>query len=134
MTEIIDKTTETKKEKTPFVRPYTLRPLKDDDVWPILDIVGKVLPEDMQEMLANALLQKKSVEEMGALFIVRFGCAIIKDIHKVHDEVYALMECLSGIPADEIQQMGLGTLPLMVKDTLGMVKNAPFFEELLKSS
>ena len=34
-------------------RPYTLRRLKDKDLWPVLDIISKVFPDDLGAVFAQ---------------------------------------------------------------------------------
>ena len=120
--------------KTEVKKPYTLRPLKDKDLWPVLDILGKVFPDDLSKVFAKVAMGEKNVEEIGADVIVKLVMAVLKNIGKVHDEVYALLSDLSGIPAGEIEEMEFGTTPSMIWDIVGDAKNLSFFKAVAKLS
>lgn len=120
--------------KTEVKKPYTLRPLKDKDMWPVLDILGKVFPDDLSKVFAKVAMGEKNVEEIGADVIMKLVMAVLKNIGKVHDEVYALLSDLSGIPAEEIEEMEFGTTPSMIWDIVGDAKNLSFFKAVAKLS
>lgn len=110
-------------------RPYTLRKLDDSDLWPILDIIGKVLPEDLAPIFAQVMNGTKKLEEVGYAVATRLVMAVLRNIKLVHDEVYTFLSSVSGIPADEIPKMGFGTTPMMIWDIINAEKNAGFFGE-----
>lgn len=115
-------------------RTYTLRRLKDCDLFPILDILGKVLPDDLAAVLMKVVSKEKNVKEIGAVVIVRLVKAIFKNIGLVKDELYALLADVSGIPVDELAEMPFGTTPMMVWDIIDNEKNVGFFKVLSKLS
>lgn len=115
-------------------RNYTLRRLKDCDLFPILDILGNVLPEDLAAILMKVAAKEKSLNEVGAIVVVRLAKAIFKNVGKVKSELYALLSDVSGIPADELAEMPFGTTPMMVWDIINNEKNASFFKVLSKLS
>ena len=41
-------------------KPYTLRKLTGEDLWPVLDIVGKVLPDDLAPLFLDIATGNKS--------------------------------------------------------------------------
>lgn len=128
--------------KTETTKAYTLRPLKDKDLWPVLDILSKVFPEDLSKILAKVAMDQKSMEkgveqivkEIGADIVMKLVLAVLKNINTVHDEVYTLLSDLSGIPAEEIEEMEFGTTPSMIWDIVRDVKNLSFFAAVAKLS
>ena len=113
-------------------RPYTLRKLKDGDLWTVLNIITTIFPDDLASICAKALTKEKKLEEIGGIAIVRIVVAILKNIDKVHDELYAFLEDVSGIPAKDIENMEFGTTPMMIWDIVGDTKNAGFFKVVSK--
>lgn len=108
-------------------RPYTLRRLRDKDLWPVLDIIGKVFPDELSTVFAQLVSKEKTVEEVGVTVVMRLVVAVIKNINKVHDEVYAFLSDVSGIHAAEIEEMEFGTTPMMIWDIVRNEKNNDFF-------
>lgn len=117
-----------KKEKA-----YTLRPLKDRDLWPVLDIIGKVIPEDVEKTFAAVAVGDRKLEEVGAAVCMKLVSAVLKNIKQVEADVYGLLADLSCIPENEIREMPFGTTPSMIWDIVSDVKNAPFFRVLAES-
>ena len=113
-------------------RKYELRRLKDKDLYPVIDIVSKVLPEDLISVIASASKRGKKFEEIGMAVATKVIVAICKNISKVHDDLYALLSDVSGIPAEEIEEMEFGTTPMMIWDIVKNEKNAGFFTVLSK--
>lgn len=115
-------------------KPYTLRPLKDKDLWPVLDIVGKVFPDDLSSVFLGLASRAKTVEDVGYAVLAKLGTAVIRNMNTVHDEMYAFLSDVSGIPAEEIEEMEFGTTPSMIRDIVKNAKNSSFFGELSKLS
>ena len=120
-------------EKEVNAKPYTLRELKDRDLFPILDIVATVLPDDLADVFVQIVTKEKSVNEVGGMVVYKIVIAVLKNIGKVKDDLYALLSDMSGIPADEIPDMEFGTTPSMIWDIVNDAKNASFFKALSKS-
>lgn len=114
-------------------RPYTLRRLKDKDLWPILNIIGQVFPGDLSSVFAQIMTGSKDIEQVGAEVVTKLGMSVIRNMGIVHDDVYALLADVSGIAAEEIQEMEFGTTPMMIWDIIRNEKNASFFEVVSKS-
>lgn len=137
-------------------KPFTLRPLCDEDLYTILDIIAKVCPEeirpifmkvvekfsgmenlpDVSDELApeevNAAREKLMVDlaaDIGVDIVMDLGLIIIRNLKMVKDDVYALLSDLSGIPADQIRKMPFGTTPKMIMAVVRDVKNLDFFGE-----
>jgi hypothetical protein len=113
-------------------KPYELRSLKDRDLFLILDIITAVLPDDLSDVFVQLVTGEKSVNEIGGMAVYKIVIAVLKNISKLHDEIYSLLSDLSGIPADEIPEMEFGTTPSMIWDVVNDAKNASFFRELSK--
>lgn len=131
-------------------KPYTLRPLCDEDLYPILDIIAKVCPEQMQPIFMKIVSKFESMEKLiskdteedekqkiisdiavdiGVDVVMDMGLTVIRNLKTVKDEVYSLLSDLSGIPADQIRKMPFGTTPKMIMDVVKDVRNLDFFGE-----
>lgn len=130
MTETVNETV----AETVMERPYTLRRLKDCDLWPVLDIIAKVFPDDLASSFAEFASGQKDFGEIGVGLFTRLLKAVIKNLPVVKDEVYAFLSDVSGIPAAEIAEMEFGTTPLMIWDIVTNEKNAGFFTVVSKLS
>lgn len=114
-------------------RAYTLRKLKDRDFYPVMTILGKVLPEDLVPIIQDVVDGEKDIKDIGAVVLFRLVKAILCNVNAVHEELYGLLADLSGIPAEEIEEMEFGTTPMMLWDIVGDVKNASFFKVVSRS-
>lgn len=115
-------------------RPYTLRRLKDGDMWAVLEIIGKVFPDDLAQVFAKLITGEKSIKDIGAIAVVQMVVAVLKNMNRVHDEVYDFLSSVSGIPAKEIEEMEIGTTPMMIWDIVRNEKNAGFFAAVSRLS
>ena len=115
-------------------KPYTLRRLVDRDLFPILNIVSEVFPDDLAKVFVQLSTKEKTVQEVGAMAILKLVVAVLKNMDKVKDDVYALLSDVSGIPAADIQEMEFGTTPNMIWDIVNNEKNCGFFKVLSKLS
>lgn len=115
-------------------KPYTLRRLDGDDLWPVLDIMGKVLPEDLAPVFTEIATGEKSAAEVGGVVVFRLVSAIVKDIKKVKPEVYDFLTSVSGLTKDEINALGLMAVPKMIWEIYNAEKNVDFFGDASKSS
>lgn len=114
-------------------RNYTLRRLKDKDLWPVLDIIGQVFPGDLSTVFAQIMTGDRNIEQVGAEVVMKLVVAVIRNMNKVQDDVYALLSDVSGLTPEEIQDMEFGTTPLMIWDIVKNEKNASFFGVVSKS-
>ena len=128
-TEILNKTAEEVVE-----RPYTLRDLCDEDIYPVIDIIATVFPEDLTPIVMKVASGEMKLAEIGAVAVVQIVRAILKNIGSVKADLYAFLSDVSGIPADDIKKMPFGTTPMMIWDIANDVKNAGFFKVVSKSS
>lgn len=115
-------------------RPYTLRPLKDKDLYTVLAIIDKIFPGDkLKEAFETIATEGKATEEVGIQIASNLGLALIRNIVTAHDEIYALLADVSGIPADRIDEMGFGTGPMMIWDIVMAARNSDFFKAVFRS-
>jgi hypothetical protein len=130
-------------EKT-VEKPYTLRPLYDEELYTILDIIEKLCPEDIRPIFIKAMekftkkeaeagddkdMLEKLANDFGMDVVMELGLVIIRNMKNVKDDVYALLSDLSGIPADQIRKMPFGTTPKMIMDVVKDERNRDFFGE-----
>lgn len=116
-----------KTEQEPKSKPYTLRKLGGDDLWPLLEIVGKVLPDDLAPVFTELALGEKTIDEVGGVVAVRMVKAIIQNLGTVKEEVYAFLSGASGLSREEIVALGLLAVPRMIWDIFNAEKD--FFEQ-----
>lgn len=128
-TEILNKTAGEAVE-----RPYTLRDLCDEDIYPVIDIIATVFPEDLTPIIMKVASGEMKLEELGAVAVIQIVRAILKNIGSIKADLYAFLSDVSGIPADEIKKMPFGTTPMMIWDIANDVKNAGFFKVVSKLS
>lgn len=113
-------------------RPYTLRKLKDGDLYPLLQLIRKCGLKDFKEVFVQ-VANGHGIEEIGAMVLFDMADKIIENIcGSVGDEIYEFYSNLSGLSVDEIKEMEFGTLPLMIYDSFAEVKNTGFFKVLSK--
>ena len=125
---------EIREQEEVMEKPYTLRRLVDRDLFPVLHIIGEVFPDDLAKVFMQVTTKEKSVQEVGAMAIMKMVLAVLKNMDKVQEEVYALLSDVSGIPAAEISEMEFGTTPNMIWDIVNNEKNNSFFKVLSKLS
>ena len=125
---------EIREQEEVIERPYTLRRLKDRDLYPILNIISEVFPDDLAKDFVKLSTKEKSVKEVGAAAILKMVVAVLKNMDKVQEDVYNLLSDVSGIPAADIAEMEFGTTPMMIWDIVGNEKNCGFFKVLSKLS
>lgn len=113
-------------------RPYTLRKLKDGDLFPLLQLIRKCGLKDFKDALVQ-VANGKSINEVGAMVVFDMADKIIENIGgSAGNDIYEFYSGLSGISVDEIKDMEFGTLPLMIYDSFSEVKNTGFFKVLSK--
>lgn len=123
-------------------RPYSLRKLKDGDLFPLLKILRKIGLKEFREVFnkSASLMSKTDEGESRDEFLKKVGIdvflnmadTLISNLCKVEEDVYTLWADIAGVTVAELQDMEFGTLPLMIYDTFGEVKNTSFFKVLAK--
>jgi CRISPR/Cas system-associated endonuclease Cas3-HD len=125
---------EIREQEEVMEKPYTLRRLRDKDLFPILNIISEVFPDELSTVFVQLSTKEKTVQEVGAMAILKLVIAVLKNMDKVQDDVYALLSDVSGIPAAELAEMEFGTTPMMIWDIVANEKNCGFFKVLSKLS
>ncbi|GFI18889.1 hypothetical protein IMSAGC009_04068 [Lachnospiraceae bacterium] len=129
--EILEVIPDSEAARDPVIeRPYTLRRLKDGDLFPLLKILKKIGIRDCKEAFIQVASGEKSVKEIGVMASFDITDILIGNLAKAEDEIYELWSDLSGIPAGEMKDMEFGTLPLMIMDTFSEARNTVFFRVL----
>ncbi len=129
--EILEVIPDSEAAREPVIeRPYTLRRLKDGDLFPLLKILKKIGIRDCKEAFIQVASGEKSVKEIGVMASFDIADILIGNLAKAEDEIYELWSDLSGIPAGEMKDMEFGTLPLMIMDTFSEARNTGFFRAL----
>lgn len=129
---------------------YTLRPLCDEDLYSLLDIIAKLCPQDLKPILLKLESRSEEVEQLmngdadadekqrllsnmvndiGVDIVMDLALTVIRNLKTVKDDVYALLSDLSGMPADKIRKMGFGTTPRMIWNVVKDIRNQGFFVE-----
>lgn len=123
---------------------YTFRELCDEDIFPLTEILGKVLPDEATKTIVNLFVGKEgnedkdvdveeNVEVKGGIIAINIGKLIMRNIKTVKDDVYAFLSDLTGLPVEELRKAPFGTTPKMLKELFEDAKNEDFFKELFKS-
>lgn len=119
-------------EEEQIEKPYTLRGLKDRDLFPLLQILKKVGIKDFKEAFFQVVSGEKTLKQLGILAAIDMADILIGNIGKAEEEIYTLWSDISNIPVEEMKEMEFGTLPMMIIDTFKGVKNLSFFKVLSK--
>lgn len=113
-------------------RPYTLRKLKDSDLFPLLKILKKIGIKDCKEAFIQVASGEKTLKQIGIMASFDIADILIGNLAKVEEETYDMWSDISGIPVEEMKDMEFGTLPLMIMDTFSETRNTSFFRVLSK--
>ena len=122
---------------------YRLRPLKDKDLFPMLNILKKAGIKDLKSAFVQDAYggknsqdasedtqNKKSIKDIGLMTAFDLVDILLGNLPNIEDEVYDLWSDISGIPVDEMKEQEFGTLPLMIADTFAQAGNNSFFRVL----
>lgn len=112
-------------------RPYTMRKLKDSDLFPLLQLLRKIGLQNFKQSFVQET-EGKTVKAVGITVVLDMADIIIANLGTASDDIYEMWSGLSGIPVNEMKEMEFGTLPLMIYDTFNEVKNTSFFKVLSK--
>ncbi len=113
---------------------YTLRPLCDEELYPMLGILSKVIPDELADAFVGVVSEEKTLDEIGYDVGCKIVVEIIKNLPTVGDEVYAFLSSVSGIAPEILRKMKFGTTPKMIWEIYNEVKNSDFFVAVSKSS
>lgn len=118
--------------QTVIERPYTIRSLKNGDLWKVVNILGKILPEELKQAFIQAASGNANVKEIGGMVVCDMAVMITKNAHKAQAEVDAWCADLIGKSVEELNEMEFGTTALILIDVFGDAKNTSFFKVLSK--
>lgn len=113
-------------------KPYTLRKAKDRDLWGILKILAKILPDELKKAFVQVLAGEKKLKELGAMVVCDMATMIVKNIYKAETEVKEFCADLAGVTVEELDEMEFGTTPLIIYDFYEEAKKTTFFRVLSK--
>ena len=114
-------------------KPYTMRKIGNRDLWPVLKILSKILPDELKEAFVQLASGEKTMKEIGIMVAVDLGKMIIKNIYKAEKEVNTLCADLIGVSEEELDAMEFGTTPMIIMDFYEEAKKTTFFKVLSKS-
>lgn len=144
--EMIEESARMKTGDKEIKRLYTLRPLKDSDLFPLLQILKKldisefkgafaqiteVLTEKNEEEDSKIIIQE-IIQKIGLFVCLDMAGIFIANIGRAENEIYNFWSSLSGIPVEEMREMEFGTLPLMIMDTFKSMTGVAFFKVCFK--
>lgn len=115
---------------TVIERSYTIRSLKNGDLWKVVQILGKILPEELKKAFVQVLAGDKTINEIGGMVVCDMAVMIIKNAHKAQAEVDAFCADLIGVSVEELNDMEFGTTPLIIYDAYEGAKDTGFFKLL----
>lgn len=125
-------TTATEVVEEVIERPYEIRKLNNGDLWPVLKILTKVLPDDLKDAFIQVITGEKSLKELGGMVACDMIVMVVKNIPKAQQEVDEWCASMIGKTVGELNEMEFGTTVLILYDVFGDVKNASFFKVLSK--
>lgn len=128
----VEASNEIAEQEEEYVKPYTLRKLKDADLFPFLQILKKIGIRDFKPAFIQVASGKKTLKDIGILATFDMVDILVGNLTKAEDEIYALWSDISGIPVEEMKEMEFGTLPMMIYDSITGVKDTGFFKVLSK--
>lgn len=113
-------------------KPYTMRKIGNSDLWPVLKILSKILPDELKKAFVQLASGEKKLKEIGIMVAVDLGRMIIQNMYKAEDEVDKLCADLIGVSEEELNAMEFGTTPMIVMDFIEEAKKTTFFKVLSK--
>lgn len=113
-------------------RPYTIRKLKNGDLWKVVQILGKLLPDELKKAFVQVISGEKSIKEVGGMVVCDMVVMITKNAYKAQHEVDSFCADLIGVSVEELNEMEFGTTPLIIFDAYEDAKGTGFFKVLSK--
>lgn len=128
---VVEETVDTSSEET-VIKPYTMRKIKDSDLWSVLRILAKVLPDELKKAFIQIASGEKTLKEVGIMVGVDIGNMVVRNIYKAEEEVNALCADLIGVSVAELKEMEFGITPMIIMDFYVEAKKTTFFRVLSK--
>lgn len=119
-------------EEIPVEKTYTIRNLSNKDLWPVMKILGRLLPEDLKKAFLQVASGEKKIKDVGKLIAFDMGVMIIQNAYKAQEDVDAFCASMIGVTVDELNDMEFGTTAMIIMDLFEDAKRASFFKALSK--
>ena len=119
-------------EEIPVTKPYTMRNLSNRDLWPVMKILGRLLPEDLKKAFSQVASGEKKIKDVGVLVAFDMGMMILQNAYKAQEDVDAFCASMIGVTVDELNEMEFGTTAMIIMDLFEDAKSASFFKALSK--
>lgn len=127
-------------------KPYTLRPLKSKDLFPMMKIISSVgiskfsdcfssdsAKELIEKAKAKEKIQAEDVEAIGMSVAFEVGEIIMSNLPNAERYIYQLLSNLSGMSVKELEDLDMGVFFAMIMDVVRQSGFADFFKVALKS-
>ena len=115
-----------------IVKPYTMRKAKNSDLWAILKILSKILPDELQKAFVQMASGEKTMKEIGISVVLDLGTMIVRNMYKAEDEVNEFCSDIIGVSVKELNEMEFGITPMIIMDFYEEAKKTTFFKVLSK--
>lgn len=124
---------------TEEVKSYELRPLQSRDIWPMVQIINKIGIKEFKAVMENSNIVEKiqaatndngevDLNSIGVTVVFELVGAIMENLPKAKDDIYGLLENLSGIERADLETMDMITFVDMVTDVIA----SPQFKDFTK--
>ena len=112
-----------------------MRELKGDDLFPLLEIIGKLDIKDEFVALFDSedgpdAEDEQAVEKRGMGIMANLLQAVLKNIGSVRKDLNALLADLCGVNPEEIKELGLTEYVTLLKDFFTKPELADFFKSI----
>lgn len=125
-------------------KPYTLRPLKSKDLFPMMKIISCIKISKFSDCFSSdatkRLIEKskqnitmEDVEEIGMGVALEIGDVILANLPNAEKYIYQLLSNLSGMTVKELEDMNPGMFFAMIMDVVRQSGFTDFFKVALKS-
>ena len=128
------------------IKPYTLRPLKSKDLFPMMKIISCIKISKFSDCFSSdatkRLIEKskqnqnitmEDVEEIGMGVALEICDVILANLPNAEKYIYQLLSNLSGMTVKELEDMNPGMFFAMIMDVVRQSGFADFFKVALKS-
>lgn len=121
---------------------YVLRPLEADDLFSVMDIIGKVGIDDVKKCFMSVEISKAIAENgnedkaaaVGMNVMIELATLLIQKLPLCKKEVYSFLASLTGMKAEEVSKMGLVPFAKLVKDVFQKEEFKDFFQLVFGSA
>ena len=129
--EVTEEVTEEVIEET-VERPYELQKLNNGDLWHVVRILAKILPDNLKDAFIQVVTGEKTLKDIGGMVACDMIVMITKNVHMAQNEVDEFCAKKIGKSIEELNAMEFGTTLLIIYDLFGDGKNTSFFKVVSK--